>query len=87
MSDLTPKEERALAERLFQQAKGTSERKYPQGRLGGDDDGEIAMACYVDEKNKVVRLDFMKPITWLGLPKKEALALANALLSKANELP
>ncbi len=44
------------------------------------------MALAADHGNGIVRLEFGKPIGWLGLPSTEARALAAALTEKADEI-
>lgn len=59
---------------------------FPRGRASADDEGEIRMAVAVDHPNAIVRLQFGKPIAWLGLPSREARELAALLIAKADEL-
>lgn len=54
----------------------------PQGLLNDDDEGALKMAVGYDKVDGIVRLDFGKPVAWLGLPPPEARALAMAILSK-----
>lgn len=58
--------------------------KFPDGKLHEDDEGEITMAIGIHE-GKVI-IDFGKPVHWLGLPKEDALALAEMITKRANEL-
>jgi hypothetical protein len=44
------------------------------------------MAIAADHGNSIVRLQFGKPIAWLGLPANEARQLAAMLMEKATEL-
>ena len=60
--------------------------KFPKGKLREEDEGEIQFAVATDKENKVVLLDFGKPVVWLGLPAAEARMLANILNEKADEL-
>lgn len=59
---------------------------FPFGRLGRDDEGELQMALAADRRNGIVRVEFGKPIAWLGLPSWHARELARALLDKAEQL-
>jgi len=56
--------------------------KFPDGKLRPDDEGGLTAAVAVD-KNGMVFIDFGKSITWLALPKEDAIALAKLLLEKA----
>jgi hypothetical protein len=59
---------------------------YPQGRLNADDQGGLRMAIAADPGNGIVRVDFGKPVAWVGLDKATALALADNLRRHANSL-
>lgn len=54
-------------------------RKYPQGRIGADDEGECEMAVTLDLRHKVIRIVFKKPIDWIGLDLETARALRDKL--------
>lgn len=58
--------------------------KYPRGKLCESDEGRLTMAISI--RDKTVILNFGKDVSWLGLPKAEALALGSALIEKANQL-
>jgi hypothetical protein len=60
--------------------------RFPYGRTGPDDEGELAAALAVDRANGVIRIEFGKPVGWLSLPSGHARALAKILLEKADEL-
>ena len=44
------------------------------------------MAIAADKRAGLVRLDFGKPVAWLGLPHRQTMELANKLIAKADEL-
>lgn len=58
--------------------------RYPQGQLNEHDDGELDIMMSIE--NNVVRIDFGKPVAWLGLQAREARQLAYLLLKRAEEL-
>jgi hypothetical protein len=60
---------------------------HPQGKLNGDDEGGLRMAIAADQRNGIIRVDFGKPVAWLGLDKATALALADNLRKHAQSLP
>jgi hypothetical protein len=60
--------------------------KFPDGRAGADDEGELQLGMATDHAAGIVRLHFGKPIAWIGLPSGHARALAKMLLEKADEL-
>lgn len=55
--------------------------EYPDGRLNKDDAGAVAMA--VSSEGSVVRLDFPKPVTWVGFTGDQAMQLAQDLMKHA----
>ena len=75
-----------LMDRFIGQVEKRAKREYSKGRLGADDDGDLAFAIAADPKAGIVRIDFGKSVTWLGLGPKEAMALAEMLISKAREI-
>jgi hypothetical protein len=85
MSHHSP-EEAANAQRFINEIMGQSKRRWPQGRISGDDDGESAYAIAADPQNRMVRIQFSKPMIWLGLSIKEAKHLRDMLDQKIAEL-
>lgn len=61
--------------------------RYPYGKADATDEGELRMALAADHGNGIVRVEFGTPTAWLGLPAREARALAAGLIKKADELP
>lgn len=59
---------------------------HPQGKLNADDQGGLRMAIAADKRNSVVRVDFGKPVAWLGLDRATALDLARRLTWHAEKL-
>lgn len=60
--------------------------RFPYGKAGADDEGELRMALATDRANGIVRIIFGKPIAWIGLPAREARQLAAMLNEKADEI-
>lgn len=60
--------------------------KFPRGKAHSTDEGELRMAIAADPLQGIVRIEFGKPIAWLGLPPKEAKELGYALIEKAAEV-
>jgi hypothetical protein len=58
--------------------------RYPHGRLGAQDQGEIKCAIAADLEAGRVRIEFGKPVAWLSLTAVDALALAERLTEKAH---
>ncbi len=59
---------------------------FPRGQLNADDEGEIRLAIAADRKAGIVRIEFGKPVGWLGLPAQAALELAERLSLQAAKL-
>lgn len=57
---------------------------FPRGKLNGDDEGGLRLAIGV--KDRTVMIVFGKEIAWLGLGKTEALALADSIRQRAEEI-
>jgi hypothetical protein len=74
--------EKRLIDEIFR----TAERKWPHGRISGDDDGVTAYAIASDPEHKIVRIQFTKPMLWLGLDIKAARKLRDAIDDKLSEL-
>ena len=60
--------------------------RFPYGKVSEDDEGELRVAIGIDLSQGIVRIEFGKPVAWLGLPVNQARALSQMLLEKADEL-
>lgn len=60
--------------------------RHPQGRLTDDDEGELKMGVAHDTLDGLVKINFGKPVAWLGLPPENAIALAETILKHARAL-
>lgn len=58
---------------------------FPDGKLNDDDQGALRIAVGYDRVDGIVRVDFGKPVAWLGLPKENAIAFAEAILKHAKQ--
>jgi hypothetical protein len=56
---------------------------FPQGQLNDDDQGGINIGVAYDKLDGIVRVEFGKPVAWLGLPPPEAIEFAKHLLRHA----
>lgn len=74
-----------LMKRFKEQKDRTAKREYPAGRVSADDDGAIAYMVSCDA-TKVIRIDFNKPVAWVGLGPKEAIQLAQSLIKFARDI-
>ncbi len=59
---------------------------FPRGKADEHDEGELRMALAADPANAIVRIEFGKPIAWIGLSATDARELASALVEKAAEV-
>lgn len=57
--------------------------EFPQGKLDDTDEGALKIGIAYDKLDGIVRVEFGKPIAWLGLPPPEAVGLARLLLRHA----
>jgi len=57
--------------------------EFPDGKLTPQDEGAIQVAV-ISEKG-AVRINFGKPITWLGMPAKDAIGFASLVIKHAIE--
>jgi hypothetical protein len=56
---------------------------FPQGKVSDDDEGGLKMAIAFDPLDGIVRVEFGKPVAWLGLPPPEAMELGKLLMKHA----
>jgi hypothetical protein len=60
------------------------QRRFPEGRLGPDDDGETAIAIGVKQGKVIVALPH--PMKWIGVTADGARDFASMLLKRAEEI-
>jgi len=60
--------------------------KFPDGKMYSDDQGELTFAIGIDEEKKLIIIKFGTSVTHLGMTAEQAFALADNLMSKAQEL-
>ena len=61
-----------MIRRFVRQGEGTAAREYPEGRMGGADDGSLAFVVGTDER--------------LGMSPRDAVRLASLLLKHARSI-
>jgi hypothetical protein len=59
---------------------------HSRGKIREGDEGDFAVAIFLDHKNNVVVIDFGTEVTWLGLDARTARQFANTLLREADVL-
>ena len=57
--------------------------EFPEGKIDPSDKGAIKYRVGADQKTQFVIMEFGTPVTWLGLKKNDAIALANSLVIHA----
>ena len=75
--------EMAARERFKDQVDGVAQRKWSDGRVGPDDDGDLAFTIRSDQDRHLVFLDFGQPVEWVGMPPHQAVELAQTLIKHA----
>jgi hypothetical protein len=68
-----------LLKRFGAEMERRARRRWPDGRAGPEDDGETVYGIAHDQEHHIVRLEFSKPMDWLGLDVKAATELRNRL--------
>lgn len=56
--------------------------KFPDGKIGPDDEGELTLGVVRDSQGRV-HVNFGKPVQWLAMPPEKAIELANMLREAA----
>lgn len=72
--------QKELMQRLLDQIDGTARRAYPAGRMGPEDEGQLALAITVDRQHGTVVIHFGKPVEWVGLKPDEVERFREMLL-------
>jgi hypothetical protein len=58
--------------------------QYPRGKLCEGDQGALNLTVGI--RDRTVVIDFGKDLSWIGMPKDQAISFANVILAKANQL-
>lgn len=62
--------ESELLKRFKAQQEGKAPRQFPEGRLSGDDDGDITFKVGGDPAKNIVAIEYAKPVTWVAMPPR-----------------
>ena len=77
-------------QRLMDQFRNMKERratrKWPDGRISGDDDGETVFKIGSDPEKELVRIEFPTPTEWLAMPPQDAIKMAQLLIQHARAI-
>ena len=80
------REELETLRRFIDEAAGTAERQFPNGRIGADDDGTLTYAIALDARHRVVKIVFSHATSWIGLDQQAAEQLRDRLTEYLMEL-
>lgn len=58
--------------------------EFPRGKIAPEDEGELTIA--IGAWRGIVRIDFGKRITWVGMPPEQAREMARRLIKHADEI-
>ena len=75
-----------LMRRFMEQQSGEYDRRFPNGRTGADDDGELTYAIATDKNHQTIVIRFAHPTEWIGLDMKSAEQLRDQLTERMLEL-
>jgi hypothetical protein len=58
---------------------------FSHGKLNDDDQGDLKISVGFDKIDGIVRVDFGKPVGWIGMPKENAITFAMVILKYARQ--
>ena len=76
-------EESGLIRQFREMQERVADRKWPNGRINGDDDGEVVFKIGPDPDKELVQLEFPNPVKWVAMPPGQAIELAQLLIRHA----
>lgn len=85
-SSMPDPEMQRLINQFHNMKEGRAARQWPDGRLSGDDDGEIVFKVGSDPEKVLVRIEFPKPTEWLAMPPQDAIKMAQLLIQHARAI-
>ena len=74
-----------LRQELIETGEG-EQASIPDGRAGPDDDGALSYVVGPGPNGKIIRIEFGKPVEWIGLPPQQAVELAQSLIRHARAI-
>jgi hypothetical protein len=60
--------------------------RYPNGKLGTDDEGELNIGLAIAPNKRAVILHFGTAVSWIALDAKTARRLGEGLIDRSNKL-
>lgn len=74
-----------IMKRFLDQVDGNAKREYSAGRMGAEDDGDLAIAMTTDTRHSVIVIRFGKPVEWIGLGIADAEHMIEQLEGRLRE--
>ena len=68
-----------VIQRFIDQGERKAAPSFPLGKMNEQDEGELAFAIAIDERNMVIKIDFNKPATWFAMELEPALKFQKGL--------
>lgn len=65
---------------------GKAQARFPMGQLDDSDHGETAFAIAADPVNKLIRIQYTKPVTWIGMYADDVRKFITLLEQKLKEI-
>lgn len=59
---------------------------YSQGKVEEGDEGDLALGLGVDERHRIIRIEFGTEVTWIGLDLQSARLFSASLLAAIKKL-
>lgn len=81
-----PERDSEIIKRMLSEMDSGVTNKFPNGKLDPDDEGAAHFGIVVDLESRVVRIQFSKPILWIGLDLDSAKKLRSLLDEKISQL-
>lgn len=80
------RENSRLLELFRQQQEGIAQRQWPEGRIAGSDDGELAFRIGVNPEKELIAIEFPKEIKYVAMSPRDAISLAQSLIKHARSI-
>ena len=79
-------EESELLKRFREMQDGVASRKWPEGRVSGEDDGETVFRIGSDANKGLIQIEFPTPTQWVAMPPQTAIEMAQLLIRHARAI-
>lgn len=79
-------DQKAAQEKFSDQVAGRAKRTWSEGRIGPEDDGDLAFAIGPHPDKELIVIDFGKPVEFVAMPPQQAIEMAQALIKHARAI-